>query len=279
MQKAIMISRERLEQLANFRGAPVTRQEEQELAHIALASLEAVPSPELLCQFVMQNYANYQGAWLCGKSSEILSFLLLMAGHDCEKVACTINGVGHLYVRCGDLILDPSITQFGDYPEISRGKHPCTGMGYVENSTEPQKYRNASSDSEIIRAMKIAPASLEAEPVAWRYRHHNGLAPSNWKVVDSEDECNMAPNYQRQALYTAPPEPVSVPDYPQTLPCPVMLEPGLRFGKGVHTKIVLDALQRRAEYYAELDAMTPEQRTEHEAGMEEFAAMLQGGKS
>ncbi|MCK6740938.1 hypothetical protein L8S62_00565 [Enterobacter cloacae] len=32
------ITRERLEQLANFRGAPVTRQEEQELAHIALES-------------------------------------------------------------------------------------------------------------------------------------------------------------------------------------------------------------------------------------------------
>ena len=37
------ITRERLEQLANFRGAPVTRQEEQELARIALASLEAEP--------------------------------------------------------------------------------------------------------------------------------------------------------------------------------------------------------------------------------------------
>jgi len=59
---------------------------------------------------------------------------------------------------------------------------------------------------------RIAIASLEAEPVAWRYRHHNGLAPSNWKVVDSENECNVAPNYQRQALYTAQPAPVSVPD-------------------------------------------------------------------
>lgn len=37
------ITRERLEQLANFRGAPVTRQEEQDLARIALASLEAEP--------------------------------------------------------------------------------------------------------------------------------------------------------------------------------------------------------------------------------------------
>ncbi|MGZ9824396.1 hypothetical protein ACXYTQ_23075 [Klebsiella pneumoniae] len=33
------ITRERLEQLANFKGAPVTRQEEQELARMALAAM------------------------------------------------------------------------------------------------------------------------------------------------------------------------------------------------------------------------------------------------
>lgn len=187
------ITRERLEQLANFRGAPVTRQEEQELAHIALASREAVPSPELLCQFVMQNYANYQGAWLCGKSSEILSFLLLMAGHECEKVACTINGVGHLYVRCGDLILDPSIAQFGDYPQISRGEHPCVAIGYVENSTEPQKYRNAICDGEITAAIKEKlkvnmsrqwPEPKEGEPRLHVKEDGTSLGiPDGWKLV------------------------------------------------------------------------------------------------
>lgn len=62
-----------------------------------------------------------------------------------------------------------------------------------------------------LRLAETALAALTAEPVAWRYRHHNGLAPSNWRFVDSEDECNLAPNYQRQPLYTAPPAPV-VPD-------------------------------------------------------------------
>lgn len=62
---------------------------------------------------------------------------------------------------------------------------------------------------------------------------------------------------------------------PEMLPCPVLLEPGLKFGKGVPTRTMLDALQRRAEYYAELDAMTPEQRAEHDAGIKEFANMLQ----
>ncbi|WP_244996237.1 DUF3850 domain-containing protein [Enterobacter kobei] len=79
-------------------------------------------------------------------------------------------------------------------------------------------------------------------------------------------------------LSIAPPAPVAAPDYPETLPCPVMLEPGLKFGKGVPTKTMLGALQRRAEYYAELEAMTPEQRAEHDAGMKEFAAMLLGAE-
>lgn len=65
-----------------------------------------------------------------------------------------------------------------------------------------------------------------------------------------------------------------VPDYPETLPCPVLLEPGLRFGKGVKTRLVLDAIQRRAEHSAELEAMTPEERAEYDAGIEAFKAML-----
>ncbi|QLZ57633.1 hypothetical protein HV079_18130 [Citrobacter freundii] len=61
---------------------------------------------------------------------------------------------------------------------------------------------------------------------------------------------------------------------PAALPCPVHLEPGLKFGKGVRTQCMLDALRRRSGYYAELEAMTPEQRVEHDAGISEFKAML-----
>ncbi|EDR4480366.1 hypothetical protein AGB91_002325 [Salmonella enterica subsp. enterica] len=61
---------------------------------------------------------------------------------------------------------------------------------------------------------------------------------------------------------------------PETLPCSVLLEPGLRFGKGVRTKSMLDALRRRADYQTKLESMTPEQRAEHEAGIAEFRAIL-----
>ncbi|MCV5605223.1 hypothetical protein OFN09_34890, partial [Escherichia coli] len=61
--------------------------------------------------------------------------------------------------------------------------------------------------------------------------------------------------------------PQPAPVVPEVLPCPVLLEPGMRFGKGVRTQTMLDALPRRAEHHAELEAMTPEQRAEHDAGI------------
>lgn len=62
--------------------------------------------------------------------------------------------------------------------------------------------------------------------------------------------------------------------YPETLPCPVHLVPGLRLGKGCKTETLLIALQRRAEYYAGLEAMTPEERAEHDASIAALKAML-----
>jgi len=64
------------------------------------------------------------------------------------------------------------------------------------------------------------------------------------------------------------------PEYPEALPCPVILEPGFRFGKGVSTHLVLRALKNRAERYAELDAMGPEARAEHDAAITELREKL-----
>ncbi|ENF6040012.1 hypothetical protein ABRV10_002005 [Citrobacter amalonaticus] len=125
---------------------------------------------------------------------------------------------------------------------------------------------------EIVAMARIALASLEAEPAL--YAAEETLAYAN--MGELHLTCLSEPMGDAVIpLYTAPPAPVSVPDYPETLPCPVMLEPGLRFGKGVKTHTMLGALKRRAEYYAEMEAMTPEQRAEHGAGMREFTAMLQ----
>lgn len=66
----------------------------------------------------------------------------------------------------------------------------------------------------------------------------------------------------------------SVSGYPETLPCPVLLEPGMHFGKGIRTQTMLEALQRRADYYARLDAMTPEEQAELDARIAEFESIL-----
>lgn len=141
-------------------------------------------------------------------------------------------------------------------------------------------------DSNTLAAMKLALASLEAEPVAWRYRHHNGLAPSNWRLVDSEDECNMAPNYQRQALYAAPPAPapVSVPDdvsgplahaYKELTPTFMRNHIGVfeRYGiypdgsAGIQAmRIALDGMNRRAAMLQGAEHVTTDYKLPEETG-------------
>lgn len=64
------------------------------------------------------------------------------------------------------------------------------------------------------------------------------------------------------------------PVVPATLPCSVELKPGLIIGKGCKTETLLTALRRRADYNAEIDAMTPEERAEYDANIEAFKAML-----
>ncbi|HFZ7335634.1 TPA: hypothetical protein ACIO2X_003347 [Salmonella enterica subsp. salamae serovar 21:z10:z6] len=74
----------------------------------------------------------------------------------------------------------------------------------------------------------------------------------------------------RPYFYSAAPAPV----VPEKLPCSVELKPGLIIGKGCKTETLLTALRRRADYYAKIDAFTPEERAEHDASIEAFKAML-----
>ena len=58
---------------------------------------------------------------------------------------------------------------------------------------------------------------------------------------------------------------------PERLPCNVLLEPGMRIGKGCKTETLFLALSRRAQYEVHKAAMTPEER-ESEAKV--FAALM-----
>ncbi|UYF56265.1 protein Eaa [Citrobacter amalonaticus] len=71
-------------------------------------------------------------------------------------------------------------------------------------------------------------------------------------------------------VYAVQPAPV----VPEKLPCSVELRPGLIIGKGCKTETLLTALKRRADFYAELDAMTPEEKEEYAKNIEAFKEML-----
>lgn len=64
------------------------------------------------------------------------------------------------------------------------------------------------------------------------------------------------------------------PEYPEVLPCSVLLEPGLRFGKGIKTSTMLAALARRAVHESDMAALSPEERAEFQAGIEEFKSLI-----
>jgi len=61
-------------------------------------------------------------------------------------------------------------------------------------------------------------ASLEQEPVAWRYRYvhtpkseaHGSYFTTDWVITHSEDECNPSDCFERQPLFAAPPAPVLI---------------------------------------------------------------------
>jgi len=130
--------------------------------------------------------------------------------------------------------------------------------------------------AEAVKVIDGVIASFGAEPDYIRY----DCGCCGWETIDEWRDNDVCPKCNHKPmgkteLYAAQPAPV----VPETLPCPVHLEPGLKFGKGVRTQCMLDALRRRAEYYAELETMTPEQRAEHDAGIAEFKAMLQAGNS
>lgn len=122
-----------------------------------------------------------------------------------------------------------------------------------------------AEEAEELASMALA--AMDSEPVAWRRFQETPNDGGYWILYDYRPNRSGVEPLYRHAQ--------PAPEYPETLPCPVLLESGLRFGKGVKTRLVLEAIQRRAEHYAELEAMPPEERAEYDAGIEAFKAMLQ----
>lgn len=181
-----------------------------------------------------------------------------------------------------------------------------------ENTRDDIPFGLDDDDAKILKVLKQALASLDAEPVRYLNKF-SGTCVTLEQQPNAADDIAVyiplyaAPPVQETGVYKDMLNIISLLEnnewaehcastvlgslleseitrlvgkeqlmsvVPETLPCPVHLVPGLRLGKGCKTETLLIALQRRAEYYAGLDAMTPEERAKHYANIEAFKAML-----
>ena len=108
---------------------------------------------------------------------------------------------------------------------------------------------------------EIALAAMDSEPVAEVLSNRPG---NDTSTID-----RALPVGTQLYLHAQPAQ-----EYPETLPCPVLLEPGLRFGKGIKTSTMLAALARRAVYESDMAELSPEERAEFQAGIEDFKALI-----
>lgn len=127
---------------------------------------------------------------------------------------------------------------------------------------------------EVQELARMAMAAMDSEPVrspvlayadSYRDMAKQGVeSVPIWSVI-TDLERNIAPLY-RHAQPT--------PEYPEVLPCSVLLEPGLRFGKGIKTSTMLAALARRAVHESDMAALSPEERVEFQARIDDFKALI-----
>lgn len=110
-------------------------------------------------------------------------------------------------------------------------------------------------------------AALDSEPVVFtdeRNLHHIVMGRETSLIWGKQNsEAGDVPLYRHAQTVV-----------PATLPCSVELKPGLIIGKGCKTETLLTALRHRADYNADIDAMTPEERAKHDTSIEAFKAML-----
>ena len=121
---------------------------------------------------------------------------------------------------------------------------------------------------ERIELAQIALAAMDSEPVA------EVVSIYGDPEAFGEREIRPLVGIQQMPYGTKLYRHAQQPVVPATLPCSVELKPGLIIGKGCKTETLLTALRRRADYNAEIDAMTPEERAEYDANIEAFKAML-----
>jgi len=151
--------------------------------------------------------------------------------------------------------------------QLAEANHPETGDWLYDDPIELAKAIRKGPDMPPVQP--VADSEPDRNPVLAYADSYRDMAKQGvesvpiWSVI-TDIERNIAPLYRH----------AQQPVVPATLPCSVELKPGLIIGKGCKTETLLTALRRRADYNADIDAMTPEERAEHDASIKTFKAML-----
>ncbi|MGS3546895.1 hypothetical protein [Klebsiella quasipneumoniae] len=147
--------------------------------------------------------------------------------------------------------------------QLAEANHPETGDWFYDDPIELAKAIRKGPD------MPPAQPVADSEPVAWTWHYREQWHVTNDKCraefVATDGDVAVLPLYRHAQ---------PAPEYPETLPCPVLLEPGLRFGKGIKTSTMLAALARRAVYESDMAALSQEERAEFQARIEDFKALI-----
>ncbi|WP_395253216.1 hypothetical protein [Klebsiella quasipneumoniae] len=127
--------------------------------------------------------------------------------------------------------------------------------------------------SEFAMMARMALAAMDSESITvtddMAYAFHHALTDS---MIGADDVEEIKTGLR--AVFANLTAPVVSAEYPDRLPCSVLLEPGLRFGKGIKTSTMLAALARRAVYESDMAALSPEERAEFQARIEDFKALI-----
>ncbi|TYX24724.1 DUF551 domain-containing protein [Klebsiella pneumoniae] len=152
--------------------------------------------------------------------------------------------------------------------QLAEANHPETGDWLYDDPIELAKAIRKGPDMPPVQP--VADSDPDRNPVLAYADSYRDMAKQGvesvpiWSVI-TDLERNIAPLYRHAQ---------PAPGYPEVLPCSVLLEPGLRFGKGIKTSTMLAALARRAVYESDMAALSPEERAEFQARIEDFKALI-----
>ncbi|EOF5818087.1 DUF550 domain-containing protein [Salmonella enterica] len=250
------INKERIELfIKNPLENGLTRGEQMELARIALASMDAEPVAYSQVQrYMMKDIivrklgSNLLGHKLMMADIHAVTMALIQAGFRTAPPASERERIRREHAEWSD-------KTFGDVGPVGPLKH--LSKEALEAAAEPGDLSEWA----------------DMQFLLWDAQRRAGI--SDGEITAAMEE-KLKVNMARQWPEPKDGEPrlhikeQPVPIVPETLPCSVELKPGLIIGKGCKTETLLTALKRRADYYAELEALTPEQRAEHDVGIAEF---------